>query len=341
MKQHLKSGPGLVFGIPTLGRPVSLDWALSLKSLNPPINFSTLFQIVHNKEIGAARNDMASFAIEKDAKYLFFMGDDVEIPAHALRQLIYRMEQDDSIGVIGGVYCAKATPTFPLVFRGFGNGAYWDWKIGECFEVTGLGMDCTLIRVDLLRELKSNWFKTIDNDNYLDGINSAESWTEDLFFCKKVLEETKYKIFVDAGIICNHWDIYGGKKYNLPQGSLPMRQKLVENPKRCLFIGEPLPFDDPEYDLTSFGGSENVDYRGINNQLPFETGEFDWIIINDTDNDFKTSLREWIRVLRPLGKVSLLISDPFISIDAVKFFLKEVTKDIHMNGAFLEFYVSN
>ena len=46
MKQKLHSGPGLVVGLPTLGRPVTLDWALAFKSLNPPINFNSLFQIL-------------------------------------------------------------------------------------------------------------------------------------------------------------------------------------------------------------------------------------------------------------------------------------------------------
>ena len=152
-KDH--AGPGLVIGLPTLGRPVPLEWAFAFKSLNPPINYNTIFQIVNGQEIGTARQAIAEFAVEKDAKYLFFLGDDVVIPPHTMRQLIYRLDQDATIDVVGGVSCSKCDPSNPLVFRGNGHGCYWDWKVGEFFEVTGMGLDCTLIRVSALKSSKN------------------------------------------------------------------------------------------------------------------------------------------------------------------------------------------
>src|SRR5271156_3524054 len=114
MKVIQHAGPGLVVGLPTLGRPVPLDWAFAFKSLNPPINYNTTFQIVKGQEIGAARQAIAEFAVEKEAKYLFFLGDDVVIPPHTIKQLIYRLDQDTSIDVVGGVYCTKCDPSNPL-----------------------------------------------------------------------------------------------------------------------------------------------------------------------------------------------------------------------------------
>lgn len=340
MKPILHSGPGLVFGVPTLGRPVPLDWALSLKALSPPINFSVLFHIVRQKEIGLARNDIAKFALEKDAKYLFFMGDDVEVPAHGLRQLIYRMEQDPEVGIVGGVYCAKARPAFPLVFRENGKGSYWDWKVGEYFEISGLGMDCTLIRTDIFKQIEEPWFKTVDTDGFLDNIQSAESWTEDLYFCKKVKEQTKYKIMCDAGVICNHWDVYNGVRYGLPSNSLPMRQKVVENAKRALLIGEEIPFSDPNFSLTTFG-PEGSDYRGSSEATPFETGEFDWLIINKATRSFKNFIPEWVRILKQNGKISISFEDEFLDLEAVKKFILSYfnLSSVEINGSFLEFTV--
>ena len=307
MIQKLHHGPGIVIGLPTLGRPVSLDWALAFKSLNPPINFNCIFQIVQNQEVGAARQAIAEFALEKDAKFLFFLGDDVVIPPHTLRNLIFRLEQDETIAAVGGVYCAKATPTFPLVFRGNGQGSYWDWKIGEFFECSGLGMDCTLIRVSALAGLSKPWFKTVDKDSFLDGKNEAEVWTEDLYFFNKLAEEKPdLKVYCDGGVICDHIDVYGDKKYTLPPTSLPMRQKGVVKDKKCLIIGPPLTLQDESFDVTTYGDYEGADYRGQVQQMPFETGEFDFCIVQGISINFPTYFHEILRVVTSGGKISIL-----------------------------------
>lgn len=307
MIQKLHSGPGILIGLPTLGRPVSLDWALAFKSLNPPINFNVVFQILQGQEIGAARQAIAELAVEKKAKYLFFLGDDVVVPSHTLRNLIYRLDQDESIAVVGGVYCAKATPTFPLVFRGNGQGSYWDWKIGEFFECTGLGMDCTLIRVSAFEGLSKPWFKTVDKDSFLEGRNEAEVWTEDLYFFNKLAQEKPdSKVYCDGGVICDHIDVYGEKKYTLPDTSLPLRQKAVFKNKKCLIIGPPLELKDDSFDITTFGDFDGADYRGQVAQMPFEEGQFDFCIAQGLGLNFQSYIHEILRVVKSGAKISLL-----------------------------------
>lgn len=316
MKALLHSGPGLLIGIPTLGRPVPLDWAFAFKSLNPPINYNTMFHIVVGKEVAAARNDMVQAAIDKGAKYLFFMGDDTVPPNHALRQLIYRMEHDDKVGVVGGVYCAKADPAYPLVFRGNGRGSFWDWKIGEYFEVTGLGMDCTLLRIDMLKGMEGPWFKTVKDDRYLDGINSAEEWTEDLYFLNRVVNDGRYKIMCDGSVICSHHDVYGKKIYNLPPDSLPMRQKVKLKDKQGLLIGEPLTMaDGDEFEITTFG-DEGSDFRGHPSSLPWDADVFHWIVITNILQVTDAIALEAIRVCKPGGKITMHFQE-FIDVHRV------------------------
>ena len=60
--------------------------------------------------------------------------------------------------------------------------SYWDWKIGEFFECSGLGMDCTLIRCSVFEKLTKPYFLTVDKDLTVDGKNNIEAWTEDLYF---------------------------------------------------------------------------------------------------------------------------------------------------------------
>jgi len=323
MSQNLnRKGPGLVIGIPTLGRPVPLDWALAFKGMNPPINYNVNFNLVFGQQVAEARNVIAKAAIEADARYLFFLGDDVVPPAHCLRQLIFRMEQDETIGMVGGVYSTKCDPSAPLVFQGNGQGSYWDWKIGEFFKCTGLGMDCNLIKVDLLKELSKNTektlFKTVDGDNFLDGINKAEMWTEDLYFCQRVLEETSYSIYCDGSIICDHWDVYANKKYRIPANSLPMRIKAVRHQYKALLIGHDIPhhFIDENFDVTTVGASDmegDWDYRCQFNNLPFEMDEFDLVVrgIGNSEELIKGWYEEWIRVLKPSGRLIIRVDDIF------------------------------
>lgn len=299
-------GPNLMIAIPTLGRPVPLQWALNFKSMNPPINYNCDFNIVFGKEIGYARNALAKAAVDRGCKYLFFLGDDVVAPPHTLRQLIYRMENNPSIDVVGGVYCAKADPAAPLVFVGNGVGSYWDWKIGEFFECTGLGMDCTLIKTDILKKIPEPWFLTVDADKHIDGVAAAESWTEDLYFCKKVTDAGG-KVYCDAAIICEHHDVYGKKAWNLPSDSLPMRQKGVTKDKRCLLLGSLMQLSDESFDITRCIEvfDPTADYRVDYNLLPFESDQFDFIVVNEHLLNFQNYLNEWKRVLKPGCKLAV------------------------------------
>lgn len=308
--------PGLVIGVPTLGRPVSLDWAFAFKSINPPINYNTVFSIIHSRPVAEARNEIVKEAIKQNAKYLWFIGDDTINPPHTLRQFIFRMENVLDCGVVGGVYCSKSDPPAPLVFRGNGEGSFWDWKFGEFFEVTGLGMDCTMIRVELLKQMQPPWFVTIDKEDFLDAKNNAEMWTEDLYFFHRIAKETKYKVYCDASVIAQHVDIYTGKVYSLPPNSLPLRQPITNcNEKKVIDLGcGPLYRDFPEGKPIRVDINEacNPDYRADVRNLPFANDEFDVVFSSHVLEHFNRDehskvLDEWIRILKPNGEIRLIL----------------------------------
>jgi hypothetical protein len=302
-------GPGLVIGIPTLGRPTTLAWALGFKGMNPPINFNVNFQIIFGQEIGAARCAIAKHALNVDSEYLFFLGDDVVCPGHTLRQLLFRMENRPSVGIVGGVYCSKSDPPAPLVFVENGKGSYWDWKVGEFFECSGLGMDCTLIRTQVFKDLLASdaqrpFFKTVDEDSSIDGINAAEQWTEDLYFFRRVSEETQWKTYCDASVICDHEDVWGGKTYKLPKDSYPLRQKVVTNERKLLMLGPAIPLTDASFDLTRCNDDKDADWRVSFDNLPFQADQFDWTIVSAPQSQLNgTMLKELKRVSK--GKISI------------------------------------
>jgi predicted SAM-dependent methyltransferase len=336
--KRIPSNLGLLIGIPTLGRLQPLQWGLAFKSISPPINYNTNMMVIYGNPVDVARNRIAEAAIEQGAKFLFFLGDDVVVPAHTLRQLIYRMEQHPEIGVVGGVYCSKSTPPAPLVFRENGRGSYWNWKVGEFFEVTGLGMDCTLIRVDTLKEVSKPWFKTVDADQFLDAINHAETWTEDIYFLKKVVEETKYKVYCDGGVICDHYD--GNTAYRLPVDCIPMGRTVIdEDKKRALDIGcgeVDRSEQFPEYTLVRVDLRDEChpDYRCDVRSLPFGNEEFDLVfnshILEHIQRDETIStLREWLRVLKPGGIFTTVVPD-------LKWAFKQIGSEETLTGDLLK-----
>ena len=322
MPKKVEVGSGIVIGIPTLGRPVPMDWAFSFKSMTPPINYNMQIVKVLGKPVAEARNNIVKASKELKSKYTFFLGDDVVVPAHTLRQLIFRMEHDEDLGVVGGIYCSKSTPPAPLVFKGNGKGSFWKWSLGEYFEVTGIGMDCTLIRNSMLRDLKEPYFKTVDGDQFLDGINNAEQWTEDLYFCKKVLEESNYKIKADAMVMCDHYDEQG-VKYSIPMDSYPIQHPTEQNKqlkkenKKILDIGcgkAKQSFKEGKPVTVDIREDCDADYICDIRQLPFRTGEFDIVFSSHVLEHFgrwewEDVLKEWVRVLSPKGELRLILPD--------------------------------
>ncbi len=352
----VSSKTGIVLGIPTLGRPVSLAWASAFKSVHPPINYNMTVCQITGAPVAEARNAICEEALKLEARYVFFLGDDVVVPAHVLRQLIMRMENMPELGVVGGVYCSKSNPPAPLVFRGNGHGTYWDWKVGEFFEVTGLGMDATLIRTEVLKKLSKPWFKTVDTDQFADGINKADQWTEDLFFLHKMAEETEYKTFCDAAIICSHEDVFGGKSYTLPPYSLPTRRiPAKENEKRIIDIGcGPIfrDFDGIKPVRVDIRDECTPDYRCDVRELPFADGSFDVVFSSHVLEHFRRSewesvLKEWVRLINEEGQLILVLpnvlwaarelvkdegAEPSIDILNVLYGAQSNPYDFHYNG---------
>lgn len=314
MSKPVDIGTGLTIGVPTLGRPVPLAWAWAFKSMSPPINYNSVICNIWGKRVADARNEIARESLRNGSKYLMFVGDDTVCPPHTLKQLLFRMENNPSLGVVGGIYCSKSEPAAPLVFRGNGKGSYWDWKVGEYFSVTGLGMDATLIRTEVFKGLTEPWFHTEDSDDFLDGVNHAEQWTEDLYFCKKVLEETEFSIYADAAVICEHHDVYNKKIYSLPAGCGPIAKFPVGN-KKIVDIGcGPLYREFPEGKVTRVDIREdcNPDYRCDVRSLPFASDYFDIVFSSHVLEhfpraDWEDVLKEWVRILRPDGEIRLVL----------------------------------
>lgn len=309
---------GLMIGVPLSGNPLVPEWAFAFHQLHPPMDYNVEYALVKGKPVADARNDMAEEAIKKNCKYLFFVDEDVTPPAHALRQLIYHLEHWPKAAIAGGIYVHKAPPQMPMVFRGNGIGPFWDWKVGEVFECSGLGMGCTLIRVDALKTIEKPWFRTIDSiDEYMDNVAKGECWTEDLYCCHK-LTEAGWKILADGGILPAHWDPKTGTPYFMPPTAKPFKRAGVkQGTKKIVDVGsgkieDSYRTEEGEVLRVDIREDVNPDYRCDVRQMPFATEEFDIVFSSHVLEHFSrtevpTVLDEWVRILKKDGELRLVL----------------------------------
>lgn len=318
-------GVGLTIGIPSDNKPSCLEWSFGLMNLHPPTNFDIRWAMVKGKPVDEARTQIVEAALAAKAKYLFFLGTDVTVPPYTIRQLIFHLEHHPKYAVAGGIYCHKNPPQEPLVYRGNGLGPYWDWKVGEVFDVDGIGMDATLIRMSVFEHIKKPWFKTVDTvEAYKDNVPKAEHWTEDLYFCRKVVktcsvcgvhedfhaktsvevpmsgehkielsdhEFSGWGVMADGGLLCQHWDNQAAIPYGLPLNSKPYRHVYKTGPKKVVDLGcGPLAdsYRTNEGEVMRVDIRENVapDYRCDIRNTPFANDYFDVVFSSHTLEHF-------------------------------------------------------
>jgi predicted SAM-dependent methyltransferase len=308
----------LLFAVPLTGRPIPVDVMFAFHSMALPMNFNYSTLRVVGKPVDEARNEYAQYAVDHNCKYIFFWDEDVACPPQSIPELIYKMEHHPDIAVCGGIYCLKREPAEPLVFRGNGNGPFWDWKAGEFFEVSGIGMGCTIVRTEVFKDLKKPWFKTEFNySQMMNGVAALESWTEDLWFCDRVTKTGKWKVYADGSLLCTHYDMATSKGFNLPADSKPVQH--LSSPvgkKKILDIGSgKTPYQTKEGKAVTADPDEKnePDYRCDLRKLPFANAEFD-VIFSPALERFPAEetaevLTEWTRCLKPDGELRLVVSN--------------------------------
>ena len=319
----------MVFGIPFSGRSLPPEIMLAFHGISMPMNTNMINMTTKGIAIDLARNQFAEAAVKENAKYLLFWDEDVIVPPQSYRELIYKMNHYPDAAVISGVYCLKAEPAEPLVFvGGNGRGAYWDWKIGEFFECSGVGMGCAVIRVEALKDIPKPWFKTVnDYSKTLDGIPNFESFTEDLWFCDQIAKTKKWKVYCDSSILCAHVDLATGKQYGLPLDSKPRRHLMVpKGKKRILDIGAGKnKYQTNEGTVVTVDCDESVnpDYRCDCRKLPFDKETFDVVhsghLLEYIEPDeLEETLTEWTRVLKRKGELRLTVPNLEYIADQIK-----------------------
>ena len=191
--------------------------------------------------VADAQNIIVNEALTKDYEWVLLLEDDT-IPPHDLFLQLNAYIRSAEFPVVSGLYFLKANPPEPLVYRGRGNGAFFDWKLGEKVWVDGVPTGCLLINCKVLKIManESEDYKTVSGQvlkkifetparAWTDpetGVNHSAAGTSDLYWCDRVMKDNvlrragwpeigkrKYQFLVDTNIFCKHIDLQSGAQY--------------------------------------------------------------------------------------------------------------------------------
>ena len=194
--------------------PVEMIPAIAMQSW--PSNTNMAIATLYGMATDRGRIQAVIQAKAMKVKWLWFLDDDTVPPMDAGRHLIYVLEQNGpphgKAMVAGGIYCTRVAPPEPIVYMGQGEGAFWDWNVGDVFKCWGIGTGCMMVNMEVFDHIPEPWFRTIDEAQFKE--------TDDLFFCQRVME-AGFEVWAHGGILCHHYDLERGVAYQLPRGSRP------------------------------------------------------------------------------------------------------------------------
>lgn len=216
---------GVMVGLPSNGELMPSDMVIALAMQPPPTQMSVGYLCIKGKPVKDAREMIAKSALEVKAKYLWFIDDDTVPPPNTLRRLLYVLENNPSVMVAGGIYVTKTTPPSPVIFQEPGLGPYWQWKVGEVFEVQSMGAGCMLISCDVFKHLTPPYFPWPD-EYPTEPNGTTNSTSEDVSFCQAV-RAAGFKVVAHGGILCEHYNRETGLFHTLPPDSYPFQPNLI------------------------------------------------------------------------------------------------------------------
>ena len=230
--------PRLMVGIPSTGS-VRMEWSLARNGQMIPTNWSSIDYVSWMNQVtplgynvADARNLIVHVAVSNDFRWLLFIDSDVILPADTFYKLNDYVRKGD-IPIVFGLYTTKSHPPEPLVYRDVGDSYFRDFKLGDKFWVSGIGMGCTLINVDVLKLMSEDAPYYLANGQHrikrvfdtpqvqwLDPetkTNHRWGGTEDIAWCTRVKEgeylkragfpkvgRQKYQMYCDSSIFCGH-----------------------------------------------------------------------------------------------------------------------------------------
>ena len=225
---------GICVAVASSGRPVPIEWAMAIATLQYPVGANHAWLISkadpNNPDMtrDIQRETLADRALALGTEFLMCFDDDTVPPAHAINSLWYVLKQNPKAAIAGGIYCTKSDPPEAIVYQEIGGGAFWDWTLGDIFPCKGLGLGCMMIRLSALKDIPKPWFKDRLGDSGQRQVEIggmlvdivSDQGTDDLYLCQKVTD-AGYDIMAHGGVLPLHIG-EDGQQYHMPEDSYPV-----------------------------------------------------------------------------------------------------------------------
>ena len=171
------------------------------------LGYSHGFVHIGGEKVDVARNYLIEQALTSGAKYLFFIGEDTVVPYNAFLKLHETLENNPDSMAVGVYYIKLSSPMIMVRQDDYIKIANVD--PGQLFEAWMSGLDCALIPIKLLQELKSDSPETpfccIANK-----VGDIPFVGEDNFLVHR-WHQKKWKILVNTDVQALHMDLASGK----------------------------------------------------------------------------------------------------------------------------------
>jgi len=181
---------------------------MSWLGLMAPMNQKFTRFCLEGLEVGAAYNRAVEIILEHPElstwKYMLTVETDNTLPADALLKLIEDIEAGP-YDAVGGLYWTKGEGGQPMCY---GNPAElprnfrpWLPDVDTVSRCNGLGMGCTLFRIDFLRKMTPPWFKT---EQSVTG-GQARAFTQDLWHFEEGAKHGE-RVACSTRVLVGHYD---------------------------------------------------------------------------------------------------------------------------------------
>ena len=219
--------PMLAIGVPIRNVGPAEFW-ITLNQAIPPLNVKIAYIIQKGMLAAAARNEIIRTCLAKSIRYVIFLDDDVLIPDVALYRLWVTLQLHPEAAAITGIYPSKIEPPEPMLYSAMGNGAFWDWSLGDLVPIHSAGAGCMIVDLEYVQKLTPPWFQdTVVTEKETDGVASKASIGHDRYFLARLTSEAGGVVYADTGLLLAHMEPATGKLFLLAQAA-PCFQRPVK-----------------------------------------------------------------------------------------------------------------
>jgi predicted SAM-dependent methyltransferase len=164
-------------------------------------------------DIAAKRNLIAQSALNMGAKYVMYLGDDTIPPKHAFVHML-RVARLKNIGILTGLYMSRSHPPQPMIWKDYMQGPYYDWHLGDLFEIDWAGCDIMLVDTEVFKKVPEPWF-SLDYVFEKGQEKPISLATEDIYFYHKARQHG-FPAWCDTAVHAIHQDRNTGEQFYMP-----------------------------------------------------------------------------------------------------------------------------